>query len=168
MMTDTRIIARQGPGAGALQVLAQRHEVMWRDGTSVTLHPIQAHGLPMAMLRAVALPCGQLLLVDLAKLVARLGAELPATPARDVPGLVFFTLRQTYGSAPAFIADAQRKAGGSWWRQPMATPGWLQRGPWMPSCWPPLPWPPAPPPGLANGPAHDGPPAFRRHRHAAG
>lgn len=123
-MIDTRIIARQQAGAGGLQVLAQRHEVMWRDGTSVTLHPIQSHGLPMAMLRALAQPGGLLLLVDLSKLVPRLGADLPASPARDVPGLVFYTLRQAYGSAPAFIADAQRKATGSW-RPAADGPVWL-------------------------------------------
>jgi hypothetical protein len=114
MLTDTRIIARQHAGPGGLEVLAQRHEVMWRDGTTVTLHPVQANGLPMLALRAVALPGGQLLLVDLARLVRRLDAELRACPARDVPGHVFFTLRQAYGSAVSFTADAQRKATGSW------------------------------------------------------
>jgi hypothetical protein len=114
MLIDTRIIARQSAGAGSLQVLAQRHEIMWRDGTAVVLHPVQANALPMLTLRALALPGGQLLLVDLAKLVRRLDAELRTCPARDVPGHVFYTLRSAYGSAAAFTADAVRHAGGTW------------------------------------------------------
>ena len=35
MLNDSRIIARQSAAAGALEVQAQRHEVMWRDGTAV-------------------------------------------------------------------------------------------------------------------------------------
>ena len=115
MLIDTRIIARQSAEAGALEVLAQRHEIMFRDGSAVHLHPVQRHGLPVLTLRALAAPGGHLQLVDLAQLVRRLDAELRVTQARDVPGHVFFTLRQAYASAPLFLADVQRHATGTWW-----------------------------------------------------
>lgn len=115
MFNDSRIIARQSAAAGALEVQAQRHEVMWRDGTAVHLHPVHAHGLPMLTLRALACPDGKLQLFDLARLVRHLDGELRTTPARDVPGLVFFTLRQAYGSAAQFAADVERNATGTWW-----------------------------------------------------
>jgi hypothetical protein len=115
LLADTRIIARQSSAAGGLEVLAQRHEVMWRDGTTVHLHPVHRHGLPMLTLRALAMPGGYLVLVDLAHLVRALDGDLRATPERDVPGHVFFTLRQAYASATLFVADAQRRALGTWW-----------------------------------------------------
>lgn len=115
MLTDTRIIARQSAAAGAMEVLAQRHEIMFRDGTAVVLHPVQAHGLPMLTLRALQRPDGSLQLVDLARLVRRLDGELRTTPPRDIPGLVFFTLREVYPGATLFVADVERRACGTWW-----------------------------------------------------
>jgi hypothetical protein len=115
MLTDTRIIARQSAAAGALEVLAQRHEVMFRDGNAVQLHPVQAHGLPMRVLRAMETARGSLQLVDLSKLVRRLEGELRTTQDIDIPGLVFYTLRAEFKSAPQFIAAAERNAAGTWW-----------------------------------------------------
>lgn len=115
MLIDTRIIARQSAAAGALEVLAQRHEIMFRDGTAVQLHPVHAHGLPMLTLRALEAPGAKLQLVDLARLVRRLDAELRTTQDRDIPGLVFYTLRQVYPSASLFVADVERHACGTWW-----------------------------------------------------
>lgn len=112
-MFDTRVIAAQG-APGGLQVLAQRQEVMWRDGTAAVLHPVQAQGRPMVVLRALALASGVLQLVDLERLLPRLGGELRQAPERDQPGLVFFTLRNAWGSASAFQAAAARAARGCW------------------------------------------------------
>lgn len=125
-MYDTRVIAAQA-GRGGLQALAHRQEVMWLDGSSVTLHPVQANDLPMITLRAVALPDGRLQVVDLERMCAKLGADLRTSPARDQQGVVFFTLRQRYGSAAAFLAEAGRCARGCW------HPG--QAGPvWVPAA----------------------------------
>ena len=115
MLTDSRIIARQSAAAGALEVVAQRHEVMFRDGLAVQLHPIHAHGLPMLTLRAMETPRGSLQLIDLAKLVRRLDADLRTTQAIDIPGVVFYTLRAEFKSAPQFIAAVERNATGTWW-----------------------------------------------------
>lgn len=115
MLTDTRIIARQSAAAGALEVLAQRQEVMFRDGLAVQLHPAHAHGLPMLTLRALETPKGSLQLIDLAKLVRKLDGDLRTTQAIDIPGVVFYTLRGEFKSAPQFIAAAERNAAGTWW-----------------------------------------------------
>lgn len=115
MFIDTNVIARQSAQAGGLEVLGQRHEVMWRDGSSVQLHPVHRGGRPMTMLRAVEAAGGHMLLVDLTRLVRRLDAELRATPERDVAGHVFYTLREAFASAPTFMAAVQRHACGTWW-----------------------------------------------------
>lgn len=115
MLTDTRIIARQSAAAGALEVLAQRHEIMFGDGMAVVLHPVQAHGRPLLNLRALQRPDGSLQLVDLARLVPQLDGELRTTPARDIPGLVFYTLREVYPRGSLFVAAVQRSACGTWW-----------------------------------------------------
>lgn len=122
-MYDTRVIATQGE-RGGLQALAHRQEVTWRDGSSVTLHPVQANDLPMVTLRAVALPGGRLQVVDLERMCHKLGADLRSSPQRDQQGLVFFTLRHRWGSAVAFLIEANRHARGSW--QPgTAGPVWV-------------------------------------------
>lgn len=113
-MYDSRVIAQQSPTSG-LQVLAHRQEVMWRDGTAAVLHPVQAHdGRPMTTLRAVALPGQVLQLVDLERMQPQLGLKLRQAPVRDQAGLVFFTLRHAFGSAPAFLAAVVRLAKGRW------------------------------------------------------
>lgn len=115
MITDTRIIARQSAAAGALEVLAQRHEIMFGDGTAVVLHPVLAHGLPMLTLRAVQAPGGRLHLVDLVKLVRQLDHDLRTTQAIDIPGVVFYTLRAVFKTAPQFTGAVERNAAGTWW-----------------------------------------------------
>lgn len=115
MLTDTRIIARQSAAAGALEVVAQRHEVMFRDGLAVQLHPVYAHGLPMLTLRALDTASGPLRLIDLTRLVRRLDAELRTTQAIDIPGVVFYTLRAEFKTAPQFIEAVERNAMGLWW-----------------------------------------------------
>ena len=45
----------------------------------------------------------------------RLDGELRACPKRDVAGLVLFTLRGEFATAPQFNAAAQRVATGIWW-----------------------------------------------------
>lgn len=126
MLADTRIIARQSAAAGAMQVLAQRHEVQWRDGSSVQLHPVHAHELPMTMLRAVEIE-RQLHLVDLTRLVRSLDADLRRAPVRDQAGMVFYALRAAYRTAGDFSADVVRHASGVWW--PVGD-GWV----WQPAA----------------------------------
>lgn len=115
MLIDDTIIARQSAAAGAMYVLAQRHEVMWRDGTTVQLHPVMAGDLTMIMHRAVELPNGQLLLIDLTRVVRALDGELRVTQERDQVGHVFYSLRHAFRSATPFLEAATRIAAGAWW-----------------------------------------------------
>ena len=103
MLTDTKIIHRAGP----FEVQAQRHEVMWPDGTALALHPVQQHGCGSLMHRAIKLPDGTFVIVDLERTLPPLGAELRRSPARDVPGVVFYTLRQSFSTAQEFQAQAK-------------------------------------------------------------
>lgn len=115
MLIDTRIIARQSAAAGAMEVLAERHEVIFGDGLAVQLHPVQAHELPMLTLRAMETPNGSLQLIDLVKLVRSLDAEMRTTQAIDIPGLVFYTLRGVFKTGAQFLAAVERNACGTWW-----------------------------------------------------
>lgn len=116
MLPDTRIIHRHG----GYQVQAQRHEVTWRDGSSVQLHPVQregTHGLAFDLPfdRALQLEHGGgWLIFDLRRLAPDLAAEIPALPPRDTPGLVFHTLRLAYPCAQAFVDAARRQFKAAW------------------------------------------------------
>lgn len=84
---------------------AQRQEVMFKDGTAVTLHPVFDHGTPSLYHRALRLPKGVTMVVDLRSLVRQIGEDLCAAQARDVPGIVFFTLKHHYATAELLVRD---------------------------------------------------------------
>jgi hypothetical protein len=90
---------------GNVEILAPRYEVMFRDGTAAVLHFVRVAGMLHQYRRAVAIGASWALF-DLRHVAPVLAHELPGTPARDVPGLVFLTLRSVYTSAAAFIAEA--------------------------------------------------------------
>lgn len=115
MLSDSRIIARQSEAAGALEVLAQRQEVMFRDGLAVQLHRVQAHGQPMCTLRALEAPNSALQLIDLAKLLPHLDADLRTAHAIDIPSIVFYTLRGEFKTRAQFCSAVARTSGGTWW-----------------------------------------------------
>jgi len=120
-LTDTRIIARQSADAGAHQVLAQRHEILWRDGTSCQLHPVQRNDMPLLLHRALEAGA-HLVLVDLAQMVSSLAADMRMAPPRDHVGTVWMALRLAYSTAADFAADARRHSPGSWQR---VDDGWV-------------------------------------------
>lgn len=115
MLTDNRIIARQSPSAGATEVLAHGQPVLFGDGQTINLHPVQRHGTALLTQRALVMPGGRLLLVELERLARGIDAELRVTLERDMAGHVYYTLRQRYRSAAQFMAAAERTALGSWW-----------------------------------------------------
>lgn len=115
MLTDTRIIARQSAQAGAIEVIAQRHEVMLMDCQSVWMHHCMAHGMPMLDHRALQAPDGRLLLVPLDRLAKGLELAVRQSPVRDVPGVILYTLRGLYAKRDALVAVASRVATGCWW-----------------------------------------------------
>lgn len=82
--------------------LGSIHEVPLRDGTVQRLVQLHESGTPSPHLRALALPNARRLQVfDVRRIARTLAADLPAAPARDVPGLVHFTLRAAYPTATA-------------------------------------------------------------------
>ena len=81
---------------------AQRIEIMLTDGTAVTLHPVFQHSEPCRYHRAVKLPT-RTVVVDVRHLVRQLGEDLAAAAARDVPGILFFTLRHHFTTAELLL-----------------------------------------------------------------
>lgn len=93
---------QHAPAAIGRWRLGSIHEVPLRDGTVQRLVQLHERGTPSPHLRALALPGHTRLQVfDVRRLARTLAAELPAAPARDVPGLVHYTLRGIYPTASA-------------------------------------------------------------------
>lgn len=88
--------------AGGLQVLAQRQEVMFKDGSTVPLHPVLVAGKRNMFLRALQSD-GHWLVTDLRAHGPELEADVLRLQPRDTPGVVFFTLRATYRCRLEFL-----------------------------------------------------------------
>jgi hypothetical protein len=113
LQDDTRIIQRHEQ----LAVHAQRHEVMFKDGTSLALHPVSAHGTPQMFLRAVQHESGLWLVFDLRHLDKEIESEVLRLHSRDTPGVVFYTLRRYYTNATACLAGVLAQHTTSWQQQ---------------------------------------------------
>lgn len=85
-----------------LQVLAQRQEVMFKDGSTVHLHPVLVGSKRNMFLRALQ-GDGQWLLTDLRAHGPELEADVLRLQPRDTPGVVFFTLRAAYRCRLEFL-----------------------------------------------------------------
>lgn len=88
------------------RVLPARHEIMWRDGTAIGVHPVEVAGVPCRFLRAVPGPDLQPVVIDLRRLVPGIDQDLATAPERDRPGVVFYSLRHRYRSARDFMDAA--------------------------------------------------------------
>jgi len=95
---DSRVIHSSGPW----HVLAQRFEVMFRDGTAVHLHPVLQGDVPMPMLRAICHEGMQWIVFDLRRHSGEIEADLKSALERDAPGIVFYTLRAAHRTAREF------------------------------------------------------------------
>lgn len=113
LMTDTHIIQRHEK----LAVHAQRHEVMFKDGTSLALHPVSVQGTPQMFLRAVHHASGLWLVFDLRALDKDIEAEVLRLHSRDTPGVIFYTLRRYYCSATGCLAGVLAQHSTSWQQQ---------------------------------------------------
>ena len=109
---DARIIH----GRDAWQVMPRRFEVMWRDGSTVALHLVSVNGNAEAdtFLRAVQLDGRNWCYFDLRHLSKALDAEIRSHLPRDVPGLVFYTLRLQYPNSATFIVAALQASQAMW------------------------------------------------------
>lgn len=117
-LQDNRIIQAHGP----YTVLAQRHEVMFHDGTALHLHPVAESGFQQPHLRALQVEGMRWLVFDLHRLTPEIELDLRRLHPRDHIGAVFYTLRGRFHTAGACTAAANQCAAASWWQHaaPMA------------------------------------------------
>jgi hypothetical protein len=94
---------------GAFTVLALRHEVMFRDGSAVVLHPVAQMGGQHPFQRCLV-HRGHATVFDLRDLCPELGDELPVAYQKDRPGIVFYALRSRFPNAVDFAWWAARHA----------------------------------------------------------
>ena len=115
MLTDTTIIHRHG----AFEVVAQRHEVLWKDGSAVVLHPVrvvdaQGNSFEDTFLRAFQLQGLHWIVFDLRKCAPLLDADMRQHLPRDLPGIVFHTLRMRFPNAASFSLAAAANFKAAW------------------------------------------------------
>jgi hypothetical protein len=113
MLIDTRILARHSQYA----VLGQSQQVVWPDGSNVTLHDVRSHGIDQQFLRALLYRGEQWLIFDLRTVERTFERDLRVMPRRDAPGLVLHTLRLVYRTAPVFLAQAMANPTALWFAQ---------------------------------------------------
>lgn len=113
---DNRVIDADGPW----RVLAPRHEVMWRDGTTVHLHPVLQGDVLMPMHRAIRHEGLQWIVFDLRRHSGEIEADLKGSLERDAPGIVFYTLRQVHRTARDFTDRIALCHTHAWWPAPTA------------------------------------------------
>lgn len=112
---ETRPIQRP-PQRPHLTVLAQRCEVMFRDGRAIGLHPVADDGHGQMFLRAVHHEGLRWCIFDLRHLCTGIESDLKALQQRDHPGAVFYTLRGLFPTAAAFGAALDKLALHTWWQ----------------------------------------------------
>ena len=115
-LQDNRVIQTHGD----YTVLAQRFEVMFHDGSTVGLHPVVLAGETQMFLRAVQTQGLMWSIFDVRAFGREVEDDIKRGGARDAPGVVFFTLRQRFINANAFLAAAAEHARYAWW--PIAAP----------------------------------------------
>ena len=108
---DTRIVQQHGGHT----VHAQRCEVMFRDGSTVGLHPVSIDGAVQMFLRAVQVDGLQWVLFDVRDYGPEVEADIQALPPRDAHGVVFYTLRLAFHNAKAFHTSLNQHAKATWW-----------------------------------------------------
>lgn len=86
-----------------ISVGAQRQEVMFRDGTVVTLHPVHDCGVADKFHRAMLLPHGVTMVIDLRRLVPQIEPDICSAQERDWQGIVFYSLRGAFKTREPFV-----------------------------------------------------------------
>lgn len=113
---DARVIQRHRN----LTVLAQRCEVMFRDGQAIGLHPVLVDGFLQPCLRALHHEGLCWIVFDLRHLSTEIEDDLKRLQPRDHPGTVFYTLRCKYPTLAAFADAVSHHAQHSWWQHDAA------------------------------------------------
>lgn len=116
-LQDTRVIAaHQG-----LQVHAQRYEIMFKDGTTLGLHPVVAHGTVQMFLRALHHEGLLWVVFDVRHLAPEIEADVLRLHARDTPGVVFYNLRRHFTTAGLCLQRVLTQRVTSWPHCDLAT-----------------------------------------------
>jgi hypothetical protein len=97
---------------GRHQVQGPQQEVMWNDGTAVTIHPVtlasgQGPAAASPYLRAARLPDGGWVIFNLLQLCPQIEPELSTLRPRDAAAAVHHALRHTFSSAGAMRRAAR-------------------------------------------------------------
>jgi hypothetical protein len=96
-------VSEQGVGVPA------RHEIQFKDGSTVWLRRVILNGAPDLFLRDLGEPLeGKR--IDLRKLIPDVEKELPTTSTRDVAGYVSISLRLKFATLDAFLAAVEGNA----------------------------------------------------------
>jgi hypothetical protein len=90
-------------------VLANRHEVLWPDGSSIGFHPVLQDDQQPLWLRAVH-HAGLWLLFDMRALDRRTAEALAVTHWRERPGVLMYGLRAAFSNAPQCMRVIQAEA----------------------------------------------------------
>lgn len=110
LLSHANIIARHG----AFDVLADSARVDFKDGSAATLHAVLAHGHPDTYLRAALDAHQHWTVFDVRRLARTIGYDVPLLPRADAPGCIAFSLRATFPSAQAMLAEAMFHRRDSW------------------------------------------------------
>lgn len=116
---DTRAVQQHGPHT----VHAQRCEVMFRDGSTIGLHPVSLNGDLQMFLRAVQVDGLRWTVFDVRDYGSEVETDIKRLQPRDAHGVIFYTLRLAYPTAKAFQASLTRWARATWWANQAPTLG---------------------------------------------
>lgn len=97
------------PSKPEYQVTEAAQSVLMRDGSTVLLHRVYSHGFPQNTLRAARF-ADAFVVFDVRDAAPSLADDLPRTHERDVPGLIFYTLRGQYRNADELHARVLKRA----------------------------------------------------------
>ena len=102
----------------SMQVLTQRHEVLWPDGTAVALHPLEwpadHQPAPSLLTQRAVHHLGMWLVFDLVDIAFALARELHTAAPRSHPGLLMWGLREQYPTAQRFLTAAREASSSAW------------------------------------------------------
>lgn len=101
-----------------LEILADRHEIVFRDSSATQLHRVCHAGTLDTFLRAVHAEGFTWIVFDVRRLAPELEADILGHHAVDGNGLVYYTLRLAFESACACEVAAAAAATASWWQSP--------------------------------------------------
>lgn len=109
-LQDHTVIHRHGH----YEVLRRSHVVTWPTGRSIGLHLVNVDGYLAPYLRCLLDDSLHAIVFDLRDLCKELDAEVRSTHARDVQGLIEYTLRARFADAPICVTKISINLRAAW------------------------------------------------------